>query len=213
MTNFRQFLASPAREQDALTYTTKRASEGFHAISCVTWTFHLALRYNHRKRHLSYKGGLNMTDSQSLEMKFNVHIHGLVNRPLSLSYSDFTEGKLGELVKAETIVPAFEGFATRVPALLELVSPLPDCTHVVFHASDEFQATLPLGDLKEALLLFQQESGAPLKKGFPVRLLVPNGSSDCLNVKSVVEIDFVKHPQPEEEATFGFKNIVSAEQL
>jgi DMSO/TMAO reductase YedYZ molybdopterin-dependent catalytic subunit len=154
-----------------------------------------------------------MTEQQSPEMKFNVHVHGLVNRPLSLSYTDFTEGTLGASVDVHPIVPAFEGNATRVIALLDLVHPLPDCTHVVFHASDEFQATLPLGDLQDALLLFQQETGLPLKKGFPIRLLVPNGSSDCLNVKSVVEIDFIKHTHPDEEASFGFTNIVAAENL
>ncbi|MGZ4032753.1 MAG: molybdopterin-dependent oxidoreductase [Tumebacillaceae bacterium] len=154
-----------------------------------------------------------MTENQAPEPNFNVNVHGLINHPINLQYSDFIEGKLGEHLDVHPIVEQFHGNGTCVSALLDLVKPLPDCTHVVFHASDEFQATLPLGDLQDALLLFQQEEGIPLKKGFPVRLLVPNGSSECLNVKSVVEIDFVKHPLPEEEATFGFKNIVSAEQL
>jgi len=93
-----------------------------------------------------------------------------------------------------------------------MIRPLADATHVIFHASDEFQATIPLRELGEALLLFQQD-GLPLKKGFPVRLLVPNGSSECLNVKSVVKIEFVEHERPEETATFGFKNLVKPSEI
>lgn len=153
-----------------------------------------------------------MTQEHLSGLDFHVHVHGLIQKPIDLGYSDFTEGTLGVHIDVHPIVPAFTGVATPVAALLELVKPRPDCTHVIFHASDEFQATLPLADLQDALFLFQQEE-KPLKKGFPVRLLVPNGNSDCLNVKSVVEIEFVRQEAPEQEATFGFKNIVSADQL
>ena len=83
---------------------------------------------------------------------------------------------------------------------------------MIFHASDEFQATIPLDQLGDALLLFQQDE-QPLKKGFPVRLLVPNGSSECLNVKSVVKIECAEGDRGDEQATFGFKNLVKPSEL
>lgn len=142
---------------------------------------------------------------------FHVAVRGLVERELDLEYSDFTNGKLGPLLDVTPIVPTFTGNATSVSSLLEIIQPLAECTHAVFHASDDFQAVLPKADLQNAYLLFQQD-GQPLKKGFPVRLLVPDGHSECLNVKSVVKIDFVK-TEPEQKASFGFKNTVSPEEL
>ncbi|MCX7568495.1 molybdopterin-dependent oxidoreductase [Tumebacillus sp. DT12] len=143
---------------------------------------------------------------------FLVQVRGLVADERDLHYADFQDGALGPHMDVTPIVPTFSGIATPLSSLLEMCKPLTECTHAVFHASDEFQATVPVGDLGQALLLFQQD-GEPLKKGFPVRLLVPDGSSDCLNVKSVVRIEFVKHTAPEQEATFGFKNMVSPAEL
>ncbi|TDG00648.1 molybdopterin-dependent oxidoreductase [Paenibacillus piri] len=78
-------------------------------------------------------------------------------------------------------------------------------------AVDEFQATIPWDELDQAVFLYEQ-NGAPLQKGFPIRLYVPDGSSECLNVKSVVSIRF-GYRHPVEKATYGFKNEVSIEEL
>ncbi|MBP1154565.1 MULTISPECIES: molybdopterin-dependent oxidoreductase [unclassified Paenibacillus] len=86
-------------------------------------------------------------------------------------------------------------------------------THLQVMASDEFQATIPWPELAHAFLLVEQENGEPLKKGFPIRLYVPDGSSECLNVKSVVKIRILYEEKSEIEATYGFKNTVTAEQL
>lgn len=142
---------------------------------------------------------------------FHVAVRGLVERELDLEYSDFISGKLGPLLDVTPIVPTFTGNATPVSSLLEIIQPLAESTHAVFHASDDFQAVLPKADLQNAYLLFQQED-KPLKKGFPVRLLVPDGHSECLNVKSVVKIEFVQ-TDPGQKAEFGFKNTVSPEEL
>ncbi|ASS75667.1 hypothetical protein CIG75_12150 [Tumebacillus algifaecis] len=142
---------------------------------------------------------------------FQVVIRGLVTHEFDLEYSDFTSGKLGPHLEVTPIVPAFTGKATPISSLLEIIQPSVDYTHAVFHASDDFQAVLPKNELYSALLLFQQED-KPLKKGFPVRLLVPDGHSDCLNVKSVVKIEFIK-TTAQQPAEFGFKNTVSPEEL
>lgn len=79
-------------------------------------------------------------------------------------------------------------------------------------AVDEFQASIPWKELGEAVFLFEQ-NGEPLSKGFPIRLYVPNGSSECLNVKSVVQIRFQYTDDSSQEATYGFKNQVTLEEL
>lgn len=91
--------------------------------------------------------------------------------------------------------------AGREPVLLQV------------EAADEFQAEIPWSQLDQACLLFAQEDGAPLKKGFPIRLYVPDGSSECLNVKSVVHIHFVYDGPLIDEASYGFKNTITPEQL
>ncbi|MEW9698277.1 hypothetical protein [Paenibacillus sp. SI8] len=85
-------------------------------------------------------------------------------------------------------------------------------THVKVEAIDEFQATLPWSQVNQALFLYAQE-GEELKKGHPLRLYVPDGSSECLNVKSVVKIWFLHDAALGDEATYGFKNTVSLDEL
>jgi DMSO/TMAO reductase YedYZ molybdopterin-dependent catalytic subunit len=88
-----------------------------------------------------------------------------------------------------------------------------DCepSQMTVKAVDEFQATIPWHELGEAIFLYEQD-GKPLAKGFPIRLYVPNGSSECLNVKSVIQIRF-KYNEVHKEATYGFKNHISLEDL
>jgi DMSO/TMAO reductase YedYZ molybdopterin-dependent catalytic subunit len=164
--------------------------------------------YNHLKTNRMGQVKGKMTQNR----EFLVAVRGLVAAETDLQYSDFVNGKLGPHLEVTPIVPQFAGIATPFSSLLEMAAPKAESTHVIFHASDEFQATIPLPELRDALLLFQQDD-APLKKGFPVRLIVPNGSSECLNVKSVVKIEFVRHAAPEQEATFGFKNLVPPSEL
>ncbi|WP_028548128.1 molybdopterin-dependent oxidoreductase [Paenibacillus sp. UNC451MF] len=78
-------------------------------------------------------------------------------------------------------------------------------------AVDEFQATIPWNQLNQAVFLYEQD-GKPLQKGFPIRLYVPDGSSECLNVKSVVTIWF-EYDQTVNEASYGFKNRISIDEL
>ncbi|AJY77330.1 hypothetical protein VN24_25680 [Paenibacillus beijingensis] len=86
-------------------------------------------------------------------------------------------------------------------------------THLQVEAADEFQATVPWNQLDKALFLYAQENGEPLKKGFPIRLYVPDGSSECLNVKSVVAIRVLYDGAAGDEATYGYKNMVTPDEL
>lgn len=81
-------------------------------------------------------------------------------------------------------------------------------------AADEFQASVPWSELDKALFLYAQADGSPLAKGYPLRLYVPGGSSECLNVKSVVTVRLLyDEAEREPEATYGFKNTISLDEL
>jgi hypothetical protein len=58
-------------------------------------------------------------------------------------------------------------------------------------AADGFYAVIPWTECQAAFFQHASEDGMVLKKGGPLRLYVPNGSSECLNVKSVVCIEFL----------------------
>jgi hypothetical protein len=85
-------------------------------------------------------------------------------------------------------------------------------THLSVEAADEFCATIAWAELQQAALLYEQD-GMPLVKGFPIRLYVPDGSSACLNVKSVVKLQFIHQADLEPTATYGFKNKITIDEL
>lgn len=85
-------------------------------------------------------------------------------------------------------------------------------THMLVEAMDQFQATIPWDQLDQAVLLYSQND-LPLEKGYPIRLYVPDGTSNCLNVKSIVRVDFIQDEELSVEAVFGFKNKISTDEL
>lgn len=87
-------------------------------------------------------------------------------------------------------------------------TPTPTPTHLIVKAADEFQATIPWEQLAQAAVLYEQD-GEPLRKGYPVRLYVPNGTSECLNVKSVVYLRFARDDRSRGDASYGFHNSIS----
>ncbi|NOU92296.1 molybdopterin-dependent oxidoreductase [Paenibacillus sp. LMG 31456] len=123
--------------------------------------------------------------------------------PLHLSLKDRVQGVEGKAFDLLTWYGAWRqrqlANTDRTPVYMEV------------EAVDEFQAKIPWEQLGQAAFLYEQ-TGEPLKKGFPIRLYVPDGSSECLNVKSVVKIKFSYHGSSA-EASYGFKNQVSIEDL
>jgi hypothetical protein len=85
-------------------------------------------------------------------------------------------------------------------------------THLSVEAADEFCATMAWTELEQAALLYEQE-GQPLVKGAPLRLYVPDGSSACLNVKSVIKLIFIHQADLDSKATYGFKNKITLDDL
>jgi hypothetical protein len=115
-------------------------------------------------------------------------------------------------------VPGIEGKAIDLKSWYDLwvksynQESLEPPTHLSVEAVDEFSALIPWSELQWAALLYEQE-GLPLKKGYPLRLYVPDGSSACLNVKSIVKLHFMHQTTEDTKATYGFKNKISADDL
>jgi hypothetical protein len=83
-------------------------------------------------------------------------------------------------------------------------------------AVDTFEATIPWNQLTQAAVLFEKD-GEPLGKNGPIRLYVPDGSSKCLNVKSIVtiriECEASGAAEAEQEASYGFKHTFSKDDM
>lgn len=93
-------------------------------------------------------------------------------------------------------------------SIIDLAEP----THLRVTAVDEFTALIPWGQLEMAAFQYAI-NGEKLSKGYPIRLYVPNGSSDCLNVKGVVQVELLYEPALGDEAKFGFKNQIKLEDM
>ncbi|MGM0882651.1 MAG: hypothetical protein ACQEXQ_16615 [Bacillota bacterium] len=86
-------------------------------------------------------------------------------------------------------------------------------SYLMVEAADTFEATIPWEQLDQAAVLISLE-GEPLTKTGPIRLYVPNGSSKCLNVKSIVKLKIGYNAASEqEEASYGFKHTFTADDL
>ncbi|MFC5529350.1 hypothetical protein [Cohnella yongneupensis] len=86
------------------------------------------------------------------------------------------------------------------------VNPAPEPTHLLVRAADGFEAVVPKSQLKGALFQFAID-GMPLTKGGPLRLYVPDGTSACLNVKSVVSVVLAADDSLGDEAGYGHRHV------
>ena len=88
----------------------------------------------------------------------------------------------------------------------------PEPSHLKVEGADSFEAVIPWEQLAEAAVQYAIE-GQPLHKGGPIRLYVPNGSSACLNVKSVVMCRFLHEEASRGEVSYGFKSTFSPQDM
>ncbi|BBH21516.1 hypothetical protein Back11_28610 [Paenibacillus baekrokdamisoli] len=84
-------------------------------------------------------------------------------------------------------------------------------THLKVEAADAFEALIPWEQLKDAAVQYAID-GEHLPMG-PIRLYVPNGSSECLNVKHVVACHFIHEEAHRGEVSYGFKSSFSPDDL
>ena len=114
----------------------------------------------------------------------------------------------GDVFPVASRVPGAPGEAFGLPSWYRAAAPrgLAEPTHAVARAADGFEADIPWSQLGAALLQYAVD-GEPLVKGKPMRLYVPDGTSACLNVKSVVELRFEHDAGRGDEATYGFVTV------
>jgi DMSO/TMAO reductase YedYZ molybdopterin-dependent catalytic subunit len=148
-----------------------------------------------------------------MHSSWTFEVNGTVLKPAAFTYEEFRRMD-DEIVEPEKWVPGVKGNALRLWVLLRHVGLRVETTHLRFLGADDFQAEIPVTDLQDAFLLYRQ-NGRPLKKGYPVRLYVPQGDSNCLNVKSIVRVEAVAYDgaDAKKPASFGFRNIIRPEEL
>ncbi|MBP1995892.1 hypothetical protein [Paenibacillus eucommiae] len=121
-------------------------------------------------------------------------------------------------ISASERVPGVQGDAIDVKAWYKAwkykhgAENVPDPTHLKVEGTDQFQAIVPWAELDLAFLLYAQD-GHALEKGYPIRLYVPDGSSECLNVKSVIKLWFLHEASLGAKAAYGFKNTMTVDEL
>lgn len=126
----------------------------------------------------------------------------------SFPASDRVPGAVGEAFDLADWIAAYAARRTGTSDVVAATAP----THLIVRAADEFEAIIPWTQLKEAFFLFAL-NGAPLAKGGPLRLYVPDGSSACLNVKQVTHIRIAADPEMGDQAGYGFRNEISPARL
>lgn len=149
----------------------------------------------------------------SEDHNWSIEVTGsLLKQPLSLTERDFAS-----FSHTFSPSPYLDVPSTDVVPFKEVFNQLSlteNPSHVIFYGSDRFTAEISMDELEVAFFLFRDQ-GQPLKKGYPVRLYVPDGTSQCLNIKSVIRLEPVKYEGDDQDkpSSFGFKNTVSPEEL
>lgn len=115
---------------------------------------------------------------------WTLHVHGLVERELRLSYSDLASmPQPSEVVTLECVsnpvggrlmsTGRFEG--PRLVDLLSRAVPRAGAAHVTLRAKDGYVESIPLVELRAQMLVALALNGVPLpnEHGFPARVLIP----------------------------------------
>jgi DMSO/TMAO reductase YedYZ molybdopterin-dependent catalytic subunit len=113
---------------------------------------------------------------------WDFRVAGLVEKPLRLTWEEFTRLPMREVVVDMHCVTRWSRFDVRwegVPfsEVMKLVALKPEADFVMIHADTDYTANVPLADLMRPTTLFAlKENGEPLppEHGYPVRLVVPH---------------------------------------
>ena len=134
---------------------------------------------------------------------WDFRISGLVDEPVTLSWSQFQElpratraNDIHCVTRWSKLDNTWEGVA--VADILALARPLPAASHVLVHAEQGFTANLTLADFDRDENLFAlKHDGVDLEPdhGWPLRLVVPH-LYFWKSVKWVRGIEFLDHEEP-----------------
>ncbi len=139
-------------------------------------------------------------------------VDGLVQNPLSLTFSEFTAlpGD-AQVADVSRLAKGKGGDAVTLESILALACPLAEADHLTLHASrDDFHVSVPLAEIRAVGLLVYRFEGAPLdvKKGGPFRLVLKEYTAchtsqldDCANVKFLDRIELTRRRGPDTRPT------------
>lgn len=113
---------------------------------------------------------------------WDFRVTGLVEKPLRLTWDEFTRLPMEEVVVDMHCVTRWSRFDVRWKGvlfieLMKLVQWKPNAKYVMVHADTDYTTNVPLADLMRPTTLFAlEENGQPLppEHGYPVRLVVPH---------------------------------------
>jgi len=113
---------------------------------------------------------------------WDFRIRGLVEKPVRLTWEEFTRLPIKEIVQDMHCVTRWSRFDVRwegVPftEVAKLVQLKPEAKFVMVHGENDYTTNVPLEDLMRPTTLFAlKENGEPLppEHGYPVRLVVPH---------------------------------------
>jgi len=134
---------------------------------------------------------------------WDFQITGLVDRPVWLSWDEFTRLPMNEVTADMHCVTRWSRFDVRwegVPfeEVMKLAGAKPEAKYVMVHAEHDFTSNVPLEDLMRPTTLFAlKHNGEPLPAdhGYPVRLVVPHLYA-WKSVKWVRGIELMEHDAP-----------------
>jgi DMSO/TMAO reductase YedYZ molybdopterin-dependent catalytic subunit len=146
-----------------------------------------------------HEGSVPRFDPQTWDFR----VTGLVEKPLRLTWDEFTALPMKDVVADMHCVTRWSRFDVRwrgVPftELMKLINVKPDAKYVMVLAEQGYTANVPLADLLQPTTLFALEhNGEPLpaEHGYPVRLVVPHLYA-WKSVKWVRGVEFMAQNAP-----------------
>lgn len=145
--------------------------------------------------------------------KWKLTVDGLVEKPLSWNWQEFTALPQEEAIKDIHCVTKWSKFDTKwngvlLDYILSLVSVSPEATHLIAHSYDGYTTNIPLADIRGAQAwVMHTYDGKPLEAehGGPARLFVPH-LYFWKSAKWVNRLEFVKGDEPGFWETRGYHN-------
>jgi DMSO/TMAO reductase YedYZ molybdopterin-dependent catalytic subunit len=135
--------------------------------------------------------------------KWDFQITGLVEKPVRLTWAEFTRLPMKEITADMHCVTRWSRFDVRWEGVaftdvMKLAAVKPEAKYVMVHAEEDFTSNVPLEDLMLPTALFAlKHNGEPLPAdhGYPVRLVVPHLYA-WKSVKWVRGIEFMAQDAP-----------------
>jgi DMSO/TMAO reductase YedYZ molybdopterin-dependent catalytic subunit len=154
-----------------------------------------------RDFYVTSYGGTPLVDASNWRLK----IHGLVDRPVTLTYADITKmPSIRQTLTLECIGNPPDGNAIgnaewtglKLKPLLESAGVKPSAVYAAMRAADGYYTGVPIGELlRDENWLVYRMNGVPLppQHGYPLRIFIP-GKYGMKQPKWLTEIELVEKP-------------------